>query len=146
MNKEKIDFETSLESKLKALNELTEIVLSTSKNDNVTSRVVSCAFDNTTIYFLSWEHHTKCNQIKANSKVSLCHANIQIKGIAEIIGSPLLEKNTKISEKIKARLPQLFNEFSKYDGMTIVKVEIEKLKVFCMNQAEYYFEYIDVIK
>ena len=42
------------------LDNIKEIVLSTTSQNRVTSRVVSCACYGPKIYFLSWDHHTKC--------------------------------------------------------------------------------------
>ena len=66
MKKISLNFRQTLEAKLEILKTAKEIVLSTSYNDNVTSRIIDCAIEEDTIYFLSWKHHTKCEQIKKN--------------------------------------------------------------------------------
>ena len=53
-------------------------VLSTSLNDEVSSRSMSIINEDLTIYFQTNECYLKDNQMKYNPKVSLCYSNISI--------------------------------------------------------------------
>jgi general stress protein 26 len=127
MDKKDLDFERTLQEKFELLETGKRAVLSTCSNDRVTSRVVDIAFCDNTIYFLTWSHHTKCIQIMENPKVAICYKNLQIEGLAEIKGSPLLKSNKLHSAKYMEKQPNLYDQFVKFDGMVIVKVDITSI-------------------
>ena len=110
MDKKDLDFEQALQEKLNILSMVPAVVLSTCSKNRVTSRVVDIACCDNTIYFLTWRHHTKCVQIMENPKVAMCHKNLQIEGLAEIKGSPLLESNKIHSDKNKNRINYKTNQ------------------------------------
>ena len=62
-----------------------------------------------------------------NPIVAICYGNLQIEGLAEIKGSPLLESNKIYSDKYKEKQPNLYDQFVKFDGMVIVKVDITSI-------------------
>ena len=97
MEKE-LDFESKKQEIIEFLANKHAIVLATSLNDRVTARTVSLASDGPEIYFMSWDHHVKCVQIRGNPRVAVCRDNVQIEGKAEILGSPLDEKNQRYAE------------------------------------------------
>ena len=81
------------------------IVLATSLDGRVTARTVSMASEGLDVYFMSWGHHTKCIQIRGNPRVALCRDNVQIEGLAEILGSPLEETNQRYTELLRRKYP-----------------------------------------
>jgi len=127
MEKKNLNFKQILQTKLDFLSTAKEIVLSTCSNDRVTSRAIDCACNDKTIYFLTWSHHTKCIQIKENPNVALCYKNLQIEGVAHIKGNPLLEINKAHSNQYRAKQPEIYDEFIKYDGIVIVMVDIRSI-------------------
>ena len=80
-----LDYKRKIDAMIKVLTANRHIVLATSYNDRVTAITVSYVSNGLDIYFLSWEQHKKCAQIKGNPKVALCQNNMQIKGVAEIL-------------------------------------------------------------
>ena len=66
-----------------------KMVLSTSENDKVSSRMMSVVLINGEFYFQTDIMLRKYRQIKANPHVALCADNIQIEGICEEAGHPL---------------------------------------------------------
>jgi len=145
MEKKDLNFKQTLQTKLDFLRTVKEIVLSTCSNDRVTSRVVDCACHDKTIYFLTWSHHTKCIQIKENPNVALCYKNLQIEGVAEIKGNPLLETNKDHSNRYRAKQPEIYNKFVKYDGMVIVKVDIRSIHSWEGWQDESNGNFLDIV-
>ena len=83
-----MEFNTAYENFYKELGESKKMVLSTSLNDVVTSRMMSIVVLNKKIYFQTDKTFRKYNQIKKNPKVSLCIDNIQIEGYCEKAGIP----------------------------------------------------------
>jgi general stress protein 26 len=64
-----------MEEKGRFLEDHRWMVLGTSCDDRVTVRTVDYASDRLDIYFLSWQHHTKCEQIRKNPNVASCIDN-----------------------------------------------------------------------
>lgn len=64
------------------------MVLSSSENDKVTSRMMSLIQIDGHFYFQTDKKFRKYNQIINNPQVALCIDNIQIEGICEEIGRP----------------------------------------------------------
>ena len=149
MKKKDLDFNQTLQIKLDSLRTAKKIVLSTCSNNRVTSRVVDCACHDKTIYFLTWSHHTKCTQIKENPNVALCYENLQIEGVAEIKGNPLLETNKAHSNKYREKQPEIYDEYVKYNGMVIVKVDIGSIHSWEGRQdggSGYFLDIVDISK
>ena len=65
------------------------MVLSTSVNNQVSSRMMSIVCINGSFYFQTDKTFRKYNQITLNPKVALCADNIQIEGICKEIGHPM---------------------------------------------------------
>lgn len=69
-----------------------KMVLSTSENDIVTSRMMSIVLINGVFYFQTDITLKKYGQIKGNANVALCIDNIQIQGVCKEVGRPLDNK------------------------------------------------------
>jgi hypothetical protein len=101
MGKE-LDYEREKDRVLRFLEGKHAITLATSLEDRVTARTVSFANDGLAILFMSWAHHSKCVQIRGNPCVALCRHNVQIEGVAEILGSPLDERNKRYADILES--------------------------------------------
>ena len=69
------------------------MVLSSSQNDKVTSRMMSIVQDNGLFYFQTDKTFKKYGQLMDNPNVALCISNIQIEGVCEEIGHPMKDAN-----------------------------------------------------
>ncbi len=65
-----------------------EMVLSTSYNDVVSSRMMSVILLDRTFFFQTSNKLNKYQQIKKNKNVSLCIGNISITGVCKELGKP----------------------------------------------------------
>lgn len=65
------------------------MVLSTSYQDKVTSRMMSVIIFDGEFYFQTDKNFRKYNQIKNNPNVLLCCDNISVEGICTELGKPL---------------------------------------------------------
>ena len=92
-----------------------KMVLSTSENDRVSSRMMSVVLINGLFYFQTDVTLAKYRQLKSNPNVALCIDNIQIEGMCEEIGHPL--QNTAFCECFQ----QCFK--GSYDAYTALKNE-----------------------
>ena len=105
-------------------NKNNDIVLATAYDRRVTARTITFANDGTILYFMSWEHNKKVNQIKQNSKVALCLKNLQIEGIADILGHPKEERNGEYLNLYSKKLSKRFAEtFSNVKEMVLVRIK-----------------------
>ena len=125
-----LDYELEVEHVRAFLEPKHALVLATSLEDRVTARTVSFANDGLSILFMSWAHHTKCVQIRGNPRVALCRDNVQIEGVAEILGSPLDERNERYTEVLRAKYPESHARFAREPGMVIVQVVPTSIAVF----------------
>ena len=78
-----MEFQEAYSNFYKELGENKKMVLSTSRNDVVTSRMMSIIVLNKKLYFQTDKTLRKYNQLKENPNVSLCIDNIQIEGHCE---------------------------------------------------------------
>lgn len=106
-----------LESKDNAI-----MVLATSHNDRVIARNVLIASNGLDLYFFTWGHSRKCIQIRENQRVALCKDDVQIEGVAEILGGLLDEKNKKYADILRNKLPDSVERWEHRPGMVIVRV------------------------
>lgn len=105
-------------------------VLSTSLNDEVSSRSMSIINEDLTIYFQTNECYLKDNQMKYNPKVSLFYSNISIEGIAEHIGNWLDEKNNNLLELYKKNHLGSFEYYGLLEGQVVYKITPKVIKVW----------------
>jgi general stress protein 26 len=139
-----IDFQSALQEKYQKISDVKEMVLSTCADNQVTSRVVTVACFENTLYFLSWKHHTKCIQIARNPLVSFCHDNLEMNGTAVLHGDPKTESNKEIAEKYKSKQPLIYRYFSRIEGMIIVEAKISYIKAWLKEESGNFIEHIDI--
>ncbi len=66
-----------------------KMVLSTSLEDVVTSRMMSIVAIDGYLYFQTDNSFRKYKQLKGNNRIALCIDNIQIEGVCEEVGHPM---------------------------------------------------------
>lgn len=103
------------------------MVLSTSFDDRVTSRMMSVIQLDGCFYFQADITSRKAEQILHNKNVSLCIDNIQIDGICESIGKPLNHKKfCALFSKHFSVAYQLYTSLGNERLFRIVPVRIQK--------------------
>ena len=107
-----MDFAQVYENFYKELGESKKMVLSTSSNDVVTSRMMSIVVINKKLYFQTDRTFRKYNQLKENPRVSLCIDNIQMEGYCEEAGVPLDNE-----EFVNAYKKCFFNSYTRYSSL-----------------------------
>ena len=118
------------------------MVLSTSKDDFVTSRMVSIIVIDGKFYFQMDKNFKKYNQIIVNPNVSLCIDNIQINGICCDVGRPI--ENKTFCEIFKEKYPSSYKNYSLLESERLL--EIEPIYIECWHYIEgvSYIEVFDV--
>ena len=143
MNLEQIDFDAVRAEKLKMLENAKEMVLSTCSGNHVTSRVVSTACNGTKILFASFRNNTKCAQIKENPNVAVCFGNMQIEGVAQIMGTPQDTNNAGLMALYKEKQAGYYDLVLEEKRMILIEVEIKHLTYIIPNT--YLLDRIDFV-
>jgi general stress protein 26 len=141
-----IDYATRIRDVQQFLESKRAVVLATCADERVTARTVSLVTDGLEMYFMSWEHNLKCVQIRTNSRVALCRDNVQIEGKAEILGSPLDEKNRRAADLLRSKYPEDYAVYSGQPGMTVVKVVPQLIRLFRKEGDRFLLEQLDVAR
>lgn len=121
-----IDFALLKDELAASLKKISEIVVSTSYNDIVTSRTVFCSSDGSDVYFITSKAYTKYKQIVKNPNVALCRDNIQITGTAEIPGHPSM-MNLKFGNE---EADKYISHYSRYKNTVMIKVVPAKIVLY----------------
>lgn len=123
-----------------------DIVLATSVDNRVCARTVSFANKELDIYFLSWEHNKKIEQLKINPKVALCLKNLQIEGIAEVLGCAFEEEFNDIGDLFRTKFsPRWFDTFSQMKEMVLVKIIPKHITKFENINRRFHLQNVDII-
>lgn len=101
------------------------LVLSTSKDNDVTSRSVSTGVQNGKIYFLTSTTSNKYLQIQANPNVSLCLHDVYMKGTAKDVGDINSPENKEALDALKTVFPEDIAMFSYIPTITMMEVVIK---------------------
>ena len=121
-----------------------EITLATSYTDRVTSRTVSFVNKDLRIYFISWEHNKKIQQIIKNPRVALTLLNIQIEGSAKVLGKPTDFQD--VGDLFRAKFSdRWFDAFSHIKEMVLVEIEIDYLVKFENINRRFHLQNIDLV-
>lgn len=137
------DYDTIIEEIKEALTQNKDITLATSYDDRVTARTISFVNKELDIYFMSWEHNKKITQLSKNPKVALTLNNIQIEGVAEVLGSP--SSFQEIGDIFRAKFSdRWFETFSKIEEMVLVRVEVKHIVRFENINHRFYLQRVDL--
>jgi general stress protein 26 len=73
-------------------------------------------------YLFTWRHSRKYAQIQANPNVALCKDNVQIEGVAEILGDLLAEETREHTDTSRDRFSDAIKQWEHRPGMVIIRV------------------------
>lgn len=118
------------------------MVLSTSYQDKVTSRMMSVIIFDGEFYFQTDKHFRKYNQIKNNPNVSLCCDNISIEGVCTELGKPL--DNQKFNELYEKHYNYSYRQYSSLDNERLFKVIPKYIQMWTYENSKPYIEILDL--
>lgn len=119
-----------------------KMVLSTSLNDIVTSRMMSIVVINEKLYFQTDNTFRKYNQLKSNPNVALCIDNIQIEGVSEEIGHPM--EHTDFCNAYKRCFPNSFDRYSSLENERLFVVTPTFIEKWTYIEGVPYMETFDM--
>ncbi len=135
-------FSEEYEKFFQELGESKKMVLSTSLNDIVTSRMMSIVVVNKTIYFQTDKTFRKYEHLKGNPRVSLCADNIQIEGYCEEIGSPL--DHAEFLSAYKKYFPSSYTRYSSLKNECLFTVTPLFVQKWLYIDGVPYMEILDI--
>lgn len=120
-----------------------KMVLSTSLNNNVTSRTMSIIVLNEKLYFQTDKTLRKYRQLKDNPNVSLCIDNIQIEGYCEEVGIPL--ENIEFSNAFKKYFLSSYISYTSLKNERLFEVIPTRIERWLYIDNASYIEIFDVV-
>lgn len=127
----------------KKLGESRKMVLSTSLNNNVTSRMMSMIILDEKLYFQTDKTFRKYEQLKGNPFVALCADNIQIEGRCTETGVP--GDNPDFFHAYKEHFTSSFNRYSSLENERLFVVEPTFIEQWLYIDNIPYMETFDVL-
>lgn len=119
------------------------MVLSSSYQDKVTSRMMSVIIFDGEIYFQTDKNFRKYSQIKNNPNVSLCCDNISVEGVCTEIGKPL--DNNEFIKLYKKHYNYSFQQYSSLNNERLFKVTPAYIQMWTYKNSKPYIEILDFI-
>lgn len=120
------------------------MVLSSSENDKVTSRMMSVVQTNGLFYFQTDKMFKKYGQLIANPQVALCINNIQIEGICKEIGDPM--KNAIFCELYQECFNSSFKKYSALENERLFVIKPTYIERWLYINGEPGLETFDIEK
>lgn len=117
------------------------MVLSTSYQDKVTSRMMSVIIFDGEFYFQTDKNFRKYNQIKNNPIVSLCCDNISVEGICTELGKPL--DNNRFIKLYEKYYNYSYQQYSSLQNERLFKVTPLYIQIWIYENAKPYIEILD---
>ncbi len=121
------------------------IVLATSYNNLVTARTISYVMINEKLYFQTLKTYEKVNQINHNNRVALCIDNLQIEGLAKIVGHPF-DNNNLFLELYKEKHNSAYKKYSSLADEVVIEIIINKISRWNYIDNVGHKEIIDLIR
>lgn len=137
------DFELQFKKIIQDLGVANEMVLSTSYNDRVTSRMMSVIANDNNLYFQTDKLSRKYNQISKNPKVALCINNLQLEGVCKNLGHPL--ENEVFCELYKKNFASSYKNYSHLLNEIVFVCELTYIKKWVYENGIPYQEVFDIL-
>ena len=104
------------------------MVVSTSWQDKVTSRTLSTIYKDGKLYFQTDRDFITTKQLKENTNIALCSNNIQITGVAKIIGTTL--ENKELAKLYKEKHESSYESYSSLPTTVMMEVTIDTVTMW----------------
>ncbi len=122
------------------------MTLATSSGGHVTARNVLTVSQETDLYFFTWGHSRKCQQVRENPRIALCTGEIQIEGTAEILGGLFDEANRPYLDLFLARHPDAIARWRGRPSMVLVHVRPAFAVLGASSSFQPGLDYLDLEK
>jgi len=119
-----------------------KMVLSTSLNDIVTSRMMSVVYVESALYFQTDRTFRKYEQLRGNDNVALCIDNIQIEGKCREIGHP--KECLTFCDAYKKQFPSSYDRYTFLENERLFVVEPTYIQRWIYIEGDPFVERYDV--
>lgn len=119
-----------------------KMVLSTSENDIVSSRMMSVVLIDGIFYFQTDITFKKYRQLSSNRNVALCIDNIQIEGICEEIGHPL--NNASFCDRFLECFKGSYDAYTSLKNERLFAVKPTYIERWIYKEGVPYIEIFDI--
>lgn len=118
------------------------MVLSTSLDGRVTSRMMSVVQKDGVFYFQTDRTFRKYQQLIGNANAALCIDNIQIEGICEELGHPM--EHPDFCEVFAQRFPKSYAHYSSLSNERLFRFQPKRIECWVYEGDQALVEVIDV--
>lgn len=125
------------------IGECKKMVLSTSFEDYVTSRMMSIIIYDGIFYFQTDKTFKKYEQLQKNRKVALCIDNISVEGYSKELGHPM--ENSDFCNLYKNYFPSAYNRYTQLANERLFSIEPIIIKKWIYEEDEPYEEVFDFV-
>jgi uncharacterized pyridoxamine 5'-phosphate oxidase family protein len=139
-----LNYSIELEKIYAHIGESKIMALATSSQNHPTVRLVSCIVYKNKILFQTGTDLIKYKQICENNNVALCVDNIQIEGIANIIGKTNDKHNKEIMETYKEYYKTSYETYSQNEKEILIEVIPMKIVKWDYENGKPYRIFIDI--
>lgn len=134
--------QTTCAALFRELGEAAKMVLSTSLNDVVTSRMMSVVILDGRLYFQTDRTLRKYGQLTGNANVALCADNLQIEGRCEEAGRPL--ENAAFCAAYRKHFPGSYDAYTALKNERLFSVTPTRIERWIYLEGAPYLEIFDV--
>lgn len=138
----RIIFEDKYKAFLQEFGKGKQMVLSTSQQDHVTSRMMSIVQKDGIFYFQTDREMRKYRQLASNPRVALCIENIQIEGACREIGSPMEEE--EFCRLYEECFPGSFHRYTALEKECLFAVTPLRIERWLYLEGKPFLEEMDV--
>ncbi len=131
-------FNDIIQAFFKEFGDSKKMVLSTSANDKVTSRMMSIILLEGCFYFQTDKNFRKYAQIKENPNVALCIDNVQIEGICHELGHPM--ENNDFCRLYEKCFKSSYDRYTSMKNERLFKIEPKYIQKWVYENSIPYIE------
>jgi uncharacterized pyridoxamine 5'-phosphate oxidase family protein len=139
-----LNYQIELEKICTHIGEYKIMALATSSQNHPTVRLVSCIIYKNKIVFQTGTDLIKYKQMSENNNIALCIDNIQIEGIANIIGKTTDKRNQEIMEIYKKYYKNSYEIYSHYEKEMLIEVVPLKIIKWDYENSKPYRIFIEI--
>ncbi|MDR0999774.1 MAG: pyridoxamine 5'-phosphate oxidase family protein [Clostridiales bacterium] len=137
-------YKTELEKIYTHIGESKIMALATSIKNHPTVRLMSCIVYENKIFFQTGTDLIKYKQICENNNVALCVDNIQMEGIANILGRTNDKQNNEIMEMYKKHFKNSYETYAHNETEVLIEVALKKIIKWDYENGKPYRIFVDI--
>jgi uncharacterized pyridoxamine 5'-phosphate oxidase family protein len=139
-----LNYQHELEKIYTHIGESKIMALATSGQNHPTVRLMSCIICQNKIFFQTGTDLIKYKQICENNNVALCVDNIQIEGVANILGRTNDKQHSEIMEVYKKHYKNSYETYSHNETEVLMEVVLKKIIKWDYEDGKPYRIFIDI--